>query len=224
MWLRLRATGEANSRSTSRDSLEVLSQQVTVAIATVSCNGRSWDRESIRGLFATLRREGSSVSCPNSTWTANVKGEAGGKVWLSKSLSPQGPGHPPISREAYLGSLQTQSWNLGCITDPGTKWGWEKELRGNPDSAHALIWRAALGRGSRRRDKLWSSGKRSESGSPRAPCPLTASTSSQRSLEPVEPRVGRGKGRGELRSSTALKFNVTPPGFQIPSVGSRAAV
>lgn len=70
--------------------------------------------------------------------------------------------------------------------------GGEKELRGNPDSAHALIWRAALGRGSRRRYKLWSSGKRSESGSPRAPCPLTASTSSQRSLEPVEPRVGMG--------------------------------
>lgn len=26
--------------------------------------------------------------------------------------------------EASLGSQQTQSQNLGCITDPGTEWGW----------------------------------------------------------------------------------------------------
>lgn len=94
-----------------------------------------------------------------------------------------------------------------------------KELRGNPDSAHAPIWRAALGRGSRRRDKLWSSGKRSESGSPRAPCLLTASTSTQRPLELVEPRVGWGKGREELRSIVSLKLDVTPQNFRSPLWG-----
>lgn len=83
------------------------------------------------------------------------------------------------------------------------------ELRGNPENAHALIWRAALGRGSRRRDKLWSSGKRSGSGSPRG------ALSSDCSLAPallgaVGAEGGMGEGRGERSSSASLKLNVTP--------------
>lgn len=49
----------------------------------------------------------------------------------------------------------------------GKERGGEKELRGNPVSAHAPIWRAALGRGSQSSDKIWSCGQRCESVGPR---------------------------------------------------------
>lgn len=64
------------------------------------------------------------------------------------------------------------------------------ELRGNPGNAHALVWRAALGRGSRRRDGLRSSGKRTGSGSPRG-----ALSPSGCACPPGAPRSRRSPGR-----------------------------
>jgi hypothetical protein len=48
-----------------------------------------------------------------------VKGEAGGKAWLSKSLSPQGPGHT-TNPELKLG-LHNGSRNKVGV---GVGWGW----------------------------------------------------------------------------------------------------
>lgn len=92
----------------------------------------------------------------------------------------------------------------------------EKELRGNPASAHALIWRAALGRGSQRSDRIWSSGERSESGGSWGPAGwfwAWSAHSPDWALLPgareLKGREGLGRGRGEL-SRLALKLGVSP--------------